>query len=316
VAVSPKRHSTIDLRRGDVRYRPLAVFVFLIILIGACGEATSDPEDAAPDPEAPEVPEGPVDQAFIDAQREKLAESTDGAGFGPQAPRDINEVAGDNARIFSPAPAYTEMNLCNIHFHEGAEHRGGDYTTFAGPGNGLGYDTGYLYDGELTEDELAPYDGEVGVNEYGDLQPGDTIEIHYVHTTAQVTPGPTLGSCLSDAIGNPQLRVEAQVFVLVNDSDAASLVDLTELGVVDGYQQAVNIPNDTGTPVQYAGSTTGPSYNEKGSPFQVSWSVRPDTMKIDIASVDAWLSDNVFDETDAHASRNLVINPALLSPIG
>ncbi|HIE40383.1 MAG TPA: hypothetical protein EYP76_03025, partial [Thiomicrorhabdus sp.] len=30
------------------------------------------------------------------------------------------------------------------------------------------------------------------------------------------------------------------------------------------------IPSDAGVPVQYEGSTTGPSYNEVGSPLQVS----------------------------------------------
>ena len=34
--------------------------------------------------------------------------------------------------------------------------------------------------------------------EHGNLEPGDTIEVHYVHSTAQVEPGPTLGACLSD----------------------------------------------------------------------------------------------------------------------
>ena len=82
---------------------------------------------------------------------------------------------------------------------------------------------------------------------------------------------------------------------------------------VNGYYQAVNIPRNTGTPVQYAGSTTGPSYNEKGSPLQVSWSVRPNVMKVSIKSVAKWLENNEFDESYAHGVRNLVVNPALLS---
>ena len=207
------------------------------------------------------------------------------------------------------------MNLCNIHFHENAEHKGGEFTTYAGNGDGEGYGTGFKYDGELTEAELAPYGETVGAGEHGDLVPGDTIELHYVHTTAQITPGATLGSCLSDSIMNPQLRVEAQVFVLVNDDSAADFVELMKHEVVDGFHQAVNIPTDMGEPVQYAGSTTGPSYNEKGSPLQVTWSVRPKVMKVSISSVDAWLKDNAFDEDHAHGVRNLVINPDLLSPM-
>ena len=77
----------------------------------------------------------------------------------------------------------------------------------------------------------------------------------------------------------------------------------------------MNIPNNTGNPVQYAGSTTGPTYNEQGSPFMVSWSVRPEVMKVSISSVDEWLQANEFDETYAHAVRNLVTNPDLLAPI-
>jgi hypothetical protein len=146
--------------------------------------------------------------------------------------------------------------------------------------------------------------------------PGDTIELHYVHTSAQVQPGPTLGACLSPSIGNPQLRVETQVYVLVNDSAAADFVELTEVGERNGYAQAVNIPNNTGTPIEYAGSTTGPSYNETGSPFQVSWSVRPQVMKVDISTVKTWFEDNIFAEDHAHAVRNLVLNPNLLAPIG
>jgi hypothetical protein len=58
-----------------------------------------------------------------------------------------------------------------------------------------------------------------------------------------------------------------------------------------------------------------PSYNEVGSPLQVSWSVRPQVLKVNIASVESWFKNNAFDETHAHGVRNLVENPALLSPI-
>ncbi len=258
---------------------------------------------------------GEVSDNVIADQRQKLAKSTDGAGFGPQSPRDIDTLGGDNKRAFSQAPHYTQMNLCNIHFHEAAEHKGGEFTSYAGNGDGKGYGTGFLYNGALTEAELKPVSAPIGDKGHGGLVPGDTIEVHYVHTTAQVKPGPTLGACLSEAIGNPQLRVEAQVYVLVNDDNALDFVELTKHEVVNGVHQAVNIPTDTGAPVQYAGSTTGPSYNEVGSPFQVSWSVRPKVAKVNIASVEAWFKDNTFGEDYAHAVRNLVVNPALLSKI-
>jgi predicted oxidoreductase len=72
---------------------------------------------------------------------------------------------------------------------------------------------------------------------------------------------------------------------------------------------------ELGAPITYAGSTTGPSYNETGSPFQVTWNVHPQALKVSIASVADWLSANEFNEDHAHRVRNLVTNEDLLSPI-
>ena len=256
-----------------------------------------------------------VDDAVIAQQRATLAAATAGAGHGPQSPRDIDVATGDNQRAFGQAPSASAMNLCNIHFHENTEHKGGEFTTYAGNGDGHGYGTGFKYNGSLSDAEIAPIGVKIGATEHGDLVPGDTIEVHFVHSTAQVAPGPTLGSCLNDAIGNPQLRVETVVIVLVNDPNAADFGEMTVIETINGLNQAPNIPNNLGTPVSYAGSTTGPGYNEKASPFQVSWNVRPNVVKVDITSVGEWLADNVFDEDHAHGVRNLVINPDLLSPI-
>lgn len=250
---------------------------------------------------------------FIKEQRLQLKENTQGKGFGPQAPRDIDLITGNNKRAFGQAPKYTEMNLCNIHFHENAEHKGGEFTVYGGDGDGHGYGSGYKYSGKLSEAELKP--AEVGKSEHGSLISGDTIEVHYVHSTAQVKPGPTLGSCLTDSIANPQLRVEAQVYVLVNDEKALDFNYLTKHAEVNGYQQALHIPSNSGKAVEYAGSTTGPGYNEKGSPYQVTWSVRPKVLKVNIHSVGKWLENNSYQEDHAHGVRNLVINPELLSNI-
>lgn len=256
-----------------------------------------------------------VSDKVIEQQRLNLAENTRGQGFGPQSPRDIDSFSGSNTLNFNEAPESSEMSLCNIHFHKNAEHKGGEFTKYAGNGDGKGYFSGYKYSGQLTEDELEPEDSDVCPSEHGSLYSGDTIEVHYVYSTAKIKPGSTLGACFNDAVVNPQLRVEAQVFVLVNDDDAADFGELNEHELVDGLYQAVNIPEDTGTPVQYAGSTTGPNYNEKGSPFQVTWSVRPKVAKVDIESVGDWCEGNVFEEDHAHGVRNLVTNPELLSEI-
>jgi hypothetical protein len=255
-----------------------------------------------------------VGDDVIAAQRAALAASSAGKGFGPQTPRDLDSPAGENANLFTLAQPYTNMHLCNIHFHDAAEHKGGEFTTYVGNGDGAGVNTGYKYDGTLTEAEMAAFDGQIGDGSYGGLQVGDTIEQHYVHTSAPITPGPTLGSCLNGDVNiNPTLRVETVVFVIVNDDNAGDMVELNAVEMVDGYWQAPNIPNDLGDRYIYTGSTTGPSYNEKASPIQVTWSVRPQVMKVSASSVAAWRSDNQFDETGAHAVRNLVVNPALLS---
>ncbi|MCK5881962.1 MAG: hypothetical protein KAG18_08800, partial [Sinobacterium sp.] len=256
-----------------------------------------------------------VSDSVISEQRMKLDVNTKGKGFGPQSPRDIGSTAGSNPRAFNAAPASIEMNLCNIHLHKNAEHKGGEFTEYAGNGDGHGFQTGYKYSGKLSKSELKSSGSDICPSKHGALSSGDTIEVHYVHSTAQVEPGPTLGACLSDAIKNPQLRVETQVYVLVNDNNALDFATLTKHDKKNALHQATNIPSNTGTAIEYAGSTTGPSYNEKGSPLQVTWSVRPKIAKVNIQSVGKWCEGNIFNEDHAHGVRNLVTNPDLISEI-
>jgi len=235
-------------------------------------------------------------------------------GYGPQAPRDIDIHAGENKSNFSLAPNYTELNLCDLHFHVNAEHKAKDFSVYAGAGaNGLG--GGYKCNDStsLTMSELqAPK-----TNLCKDVKPGDTVEVHWVYTSCDVQPGKGLGSCFSDSCVNPNLRVEAQVFAVVNDSSALNFMEFDYGGdIVNGYYQAKAIPTNTGTPVAYAGSTTGPDYTEqKCSPFQGTWSVRPKCAKVDINSLSKWCKDNVFEEDHAHGVRKLVTNPRLLDQI-
>ncbi|GAA0310935.1 hypothetical protein GCM10009129_05330 [Psychrobacter aestuarii] len=236
-------------------------------------------------------------------------------GFGPQSPRDIDSKLGDNRLVFSSAPSKNTMNLCNIHLHKNAEHKGGEFSTYAGDGNAHGYDTGYRYSGQLTAKERKPLSKAVCTGKHSAIQSGDTLEVHYVYSTSQIEPGVSLAACVADPILNPQLRVEGQVIVAVNDENAANFMEMTQYDVRDQYMQAINIPTDTGTPVQYAGSTTGPSYNQKHSPYQVTWSVRPKVKKVNIKSLGQWCEKNVFEEDHAHGVRNLVTNPKSLSPI-
>lgn len=256
-----------------------------------------------------------VSDKVIAEQRQQLAESTLNKGFGPQSPRDIDLLEGNNRNAFAEAPAYQKMNLCNIHFHAGAEHKGGEFTQYAGNGDGKGYSSGYLYSGALSKKQKMPLKNKaICAGNHGSLSVGDTIEAHYVHSTAPVSPGPTLGACLAtNVVNNPQLRVEAQVYLLVNDGSALDFRELAAHDTRNGFYQALNIPENTGTPIKYAGSTTGPNFNTLGSPFQVTWSLRPKVAFVDSKTVGQWCRDNVFNEGYAHGVRNLIINPDLLS---
>ena len=257
----------------------------------------------------------PAGGGIIPEQRAALAADTVGRGFGPQSPRDIDMHAGRNHRFFAVAPDATEMSLCDIHFHKNAEHKGGEFTVSAGTGDGKGFGTGFKYNGKLSEAELKPIDKAIGSSEQTSLVPGDTIEIHFVYSTAKATIGHGLGTCLSSSIKNPQLRVEAVVAVLVNDANAADFTRMAQVKQVGDLNQAPNLPVDLGNPVIYEGSTTGPDYNTKGSSFEVTWRVRPKVVKVDINSVERWLENNPFSEDHAHGVRNLVVNLDLLSPI-
>lgn len=235
-------------------------------------------------------------------------------GYGPQTPRDISSAAGDNQRIFSLAPPASEMNLCNIHSHTNAEHKGPGFSIFVSNAENGGYACNGGAD--LSEAELQDPSG--GEGAYGGVKPGDTIEVHWVYTSCDIEPGEGLGSCLSDACANPELRVEAQTFLVVNDPEALDFNEFAYDGhIANGLHQAKSLPSGTGDPVVFAGSTTGPSYTQAVcSPLQVTWSVRPQCAKLDIASLNAWAEKgNVFNEKKSHGVRQLVTATELLAPI-
>lgn len=232
-------------------------------------------------------------------------------GFGPQTPRDIDSLSGNNQRIFSIAPQSENMNLCNIHFHASAEHKAKDFSLEVSESKGGGFACGMSE--SLTRAELkAPKN-----NYCKGIEPGDTVEVHWVFSSADVKPGKGLGACLNAGTGNPNLRVETQVFTVVNDPSALNFDDLDYDGnQVNGYHQPEYIPTSTGAPVEFLGSTTGPSHtDEVCSPLQVTWSVRPQCAKLDINSLSQWCESNEFEENEAQGVRKLVTNPDLLSPI-
>jgi len=207
-----------------------------------------------------------------DVKAENVASTELCTDMGPQTPRDISNLVGSNPMMFTMAPASTEMNLCNIHTHTNAEHKGPGFSVFVNDSDSGGYacnDAGSLSDLEL----LDPYEGQ---GAYKGVKPGDTIEVHWVHTSCDIEPGEGLGSCLSDTC-----------------------------------------ESNTGTPVVFRGSTTGPSYDQSTcSPLNVTWSVRPNCARVDIGSLHRWAEKgNAFNETKSHGVRQLVTAPELLSPI-
>ncbi|MCY3813174.1 MAG: delta-class carbonic anhydrase [Gammaproteobacteria bacterium] len=270
----------------------------LALLTAACGTESGPATDASDQ-------EALADAAVEPASNELCVD------MGPQTPRDIASVAGLNTEAFPLAPPASEMNLCNIHTHTNAEHKGPGFSVFVSSADDGGFACNETRD--LNDAELEPASGA-----YKGVQPGDTIEVHWVHTSCDATPGEGLGACVPQACSDPLLRVEAQVFLVVNDPDALDFATMAYGGnVVDGRHQAKSIPSSTGDPVLFRGSTTGPSYDQSNcSPARVTWNVRPACAKLDIGSLHRWADEgNVFNETKSHGVRQLVTAAELLSPI-
>ncbi|MEP6342058.1 MAG: delta-class carbonic anhydrase [Maricaulaceae bacterium] len=273
------------------------------LALTACSGSSNDVKDAASD--------------VADAAHSAVEHATSSdlcEGFGPQTPRDISNALGTNLANFTMAPPASELNLCNIHTHTNAEHKGPGFSVFVNDTDHGGYacnDASSLTEAELVD----PANGE---GAFKGAKPGDTIEVHWVHTSCDIEPGEGLGSCLSDTCSDPLLRVEAQVFLVVNDPAALDFTELAYGGnVQNGLHQAKSIPSNTGEPVVFRGSTTGPSYTQsKCSPLSVTWSVRPTCARVDISSLHRWAEQgNVFNEKKSHGVRQLVTAPELLSPI-
>lgn len=221
-------------------------------------------------------------------------------GAGPQAPRDIDKVAGNNPVIFEETPATQDMNLCNIHFHRNAEHKAAAYSTYVKDGEHSGWACQEPAAGRIGKDH-------VEYKECEGIAEGDTVEVHWVYTTcdiesAGVTPlGGGLNACLTSTCANPELRASAQVFVLRKDGE---------------MKFADSPPSHNDPVVTYTGSTTGTSYsNEHCSPFQVTWDVKSTCGTLNIDNFSEWCGDNEYHEKHAHGVRELVTSEKLLSKI-
>ncbi len=231
-------------------------------------------------------------------------------GFGPQTPRDITQKKGLNANLFSIAPKYKKLNLCNIHYHTGAEHKGKAFSQLKNNDPTQGYQCASKHKHKIAK--VVPTGFK---NACQGVTVGDTVEFHWVHTSCDVDPGPGLGACLSDQCANPQLRVETQVYLVTageGNSDRR-FKKATTLVQKKGKHQAKKLPSRRGAK-EFLGSTTGPKYSQtKCSPLQVTWSVPDNCKTLSLKALSRWCKSNVFNESKAHGVRPLVTHPALLS---
>ena len=90
------------------------LIVLLALALGACGADSTESQNLAG-----------ADPAIVESSVNETGD-TDGLclASGPQAPRDIALPTGRNPISFPLAPESDQMNLCNIHTHTNAEHRG------------------------------------------------------------------------------------------------------------------------------------------------------------------------------------------------
>ena len=203
-------------------------------------------------------------------------------GAGPQAPRDIDDSNGSNPVTFESVPYIEDMYHCNTHYHRFAEHKAAAY-----------------------EIEVIDADGEYAGYACNDAGNNDTVEVHWVYTSCNITEyneqfgtRDGLANCFTNTCANPQLRVEAQVYVVEDN------------GLVTSLESPVEHNDQTTT---YIGSTTGPSYNNAHcSPYQVTWNVKSTCGSLDSEYLEQW-SD--LHNEHAHGVRQLVTDTSLLNLI-
>lgn len=226
---------------------------------------------------------------------------------GPQAPRDIDSRRGTNSTVFRTTFKTEKMNLCDIHYHWNAEHKSKEYSTFVGIEKSE--HSGWAIVEPASTDPVYREEHDIAHLLHGDVHDigvivGDTIEVHFVHSSCNVTyndldPANGLGNCSTSVCANPQLRVIAQVFKVV-DHDA----DVTDLEHPMKHEDHR---------VVYTGSTTGAKHNNNHcSPLQVTWDVKKTYATIDAHGLAEWSHKR---EQHAHGVRELVTHDDLLSPL-
>ena len=214
-------------------------------------------------------------------------DAADGACELPQAPRDISQGGGTNATAVA-GPGSDAQWLCNVHFHNPQEHAG----------------VGVCPTATVSGDEVCAPEAEEGgePSEEHPVKAGDVIEVHWVYSSCHPAeapapaPGLGLGACVCE--GGQTLRVRAQVFVV---DDAAGA-------------ESIGAPPEGASLASYTGSTTGAQYDDTCSAVGVNWEVAKDCVAVKREALGTWCEGNGFDEKHAHGARELVTDPASLSP--
>ena len=224
----------------------------------------------------------------------------------PQAPRD---VSADSVGTLEPkvraltVEEVAKLVHVNTHFHEGAEHFSSGEYCLPGAGVNLGNVTaGYSCStSALTANQLKPY----SFHHCRNVEVGRTYEFHWVFSSGGVAVADGLAGAFART-ANSEVAVQAQVYVIVNDEAAPSLLE-----------RSWNAELATSA-VRYIGSTTGTDYDDEVcSPYSVSWHVDTKCQRLSASAFDAMCatmaSRYAMDrDLDPHGSRALVL-PRLAS---
>lgn len=263
---------------------------------------------------------------------------------GPQSPKDLTSavLATSSHGTRNPqAPIFThdqmnKMTITNVHFHLGAEHKSDNYasdaytTDWAGSmtGGPYGYEnhpvrpgwfgTSGTVAGRAAEDDV----GEPCVG----MKIHDTIETHFVHSSAgkkQADDGDymliddgLLTAVNGRGLRNPYVHVEAVVYEILSDTEAAS--DAAAFTPTGSLLETPwpSSPGETEY-VRYVGSSTGESYDgntveadAKCSPFIINWGVDLRLHKVSATTMQNFCalmaSNGLKKDVKVHGSRELL----------
>ena len=257
-------------------WHPPLIAAALVAVLGACdgtGEAPGGTEPATPAPSA----------------------DTSAAVCGPQTPRDIG-VAGGTNEVPVPGDGTRPPRLCNVHFHQPAEHAGIAECPAVGPEAGAAA-------AGVCEPE--------GTGEHRPVRVGDEIEAHWVYTScpAPPEPRPGLDNCVCGSQEGPDpmvLMVLARKYVVAPDGSGGAADRLIE---------------PAGDLARFGGSTTGPSFSggdpddpRPCSPARVQWAVDRQCRALGLSALGEWCRTNPWDEDHAHGIREVVVREDWLSP--